>query len=181
MPEPIHLFVSSSHDLQMERDVLGQVVAEVPLTLGWQIAHTPADDMARVRQCDLYVLLLGQDFSAPMGAELQQAQAIGRRPLAYRKRCTRSPSSQDAIRRLDVAWRSFSTLHALRTLLSRDLLQALLQRAVRLGLDLAELERLLARAQDEADKLEGSQLSRRRGEAGESGVILGREVWEDGT
>jgi hypothetical protein len=115
-----------------------------------------------------------------MGAELQHAQRLGKRPLAYRKRCTRSPSSQDAIRRLDVDWRPFSTLHALRALMVRDLLQALLQQAVRLGLDLAELERLLGLAQDEARELEKGQVRPRRGEAGKSGVILGREVWEDG-
>jgi hypothetical protein len=186
LPKPIHLFVSSSHDLALERDVVGQVVAEMPLTLGWQIAHTPgpdlpdADDLAHVMQCDLYVLLLGQDFSAPMGAELQQAQRMDKVPLAYRKRCTRSPSSQDAIRRLDLDWHPFATLRALHALLSRDLLRALLQQAVRLGLDLDELERLLARAQAEAEAVGQDQVRRRRGEAGKSGVILGREVWEDG-
>ena len=186
MRKPIHLFVSSSPDLQLERDVVGQVVAELPLMLGWQIDHTPLpgelarDDLLRVAQCDLCAVILGQDFAAPMGAELQRAFLVGKRPLAYRKRCTLSPSSQDAVRRLDVRWRTFSAPDALRTWFARDLLQALLKQAVSLGLDLVELERLLGLAQNEADQLEqGHRAERRRGEAGRSGVILGREVWED--
>jgi hypothetical protein len=184
MAESIHLYVSSSADLQLERDVVGQVVAELPLQLGWRIGHTPlpgepvGDHL--VVQCDLYALILGQDFSAPMGVELQQARLAGKQPLAYRKRCTLSPSSQDAVRRLEVRWHTFSDLGALRTLFARDLLQALLRQAVSLGLDLAELERLLGLAQDEADRLEKRHpMQQPRGEAGRSGIILGREVWED--
>jgi hypothetical protein len=182
----IRFFVSSSPDLALERDLVGQVVAELPLMLGWQIDHTPlpggavGDSLEHVAQCDLYAVILGQDFSAPMGAELQQALVVGRQPLAYRKRCTLSPSAQDAVRRLDVRWRTFSAPSALRTWFTRDLLRALLEQAVPLGLDLAELERLLGLAQDEADRLEkGHRGERERGEAGRSGVILGREVWED--
>jgi hypothetical protein len=186
MPKPIRLFVSSSPDLQLERDVVGQVIAELPLMLGWQIDHTPLpgelvrDNLEHVARCDLYVVILGQDFAAPMGAELQRALLLGKQPLAYRKRCTSSPSSQDAVRRLDIRWRAFGVPDALRTWFARDVLQALLNQAVSLGLGLAELERLLGLAQDKADQLEqGHRAERRRGEAGRSGVILGREVWED--
>ena len=185
MSKPIHLFVSSSPDLQPEREVVGQIVAQLPLTLGWQIDHTPMpgdssiSDIARVAVCDLYVLILGQDFAAPMGAELGQALNLGRKPLAYRKKCSLSPSSQDAVRRLDIEWRPFSSPDLLRVWLTRDLLQALLQQAMALGLDLHELEEQLKLAQEEADRASPQRgTERRRGEAGRSGVILGREVWE---
>lgn len=186
MPRPIHLFVSSSPELQPEREVAGQVVAELPLTIGWQIGHTPqpgedtSEDLSRAASCDLYVLILGHDFAAPMGAELRQAQGAGCPLMAYRKRCTRSPSSQDATRRLALEWRTFSELHVLRTLLRRDLLRALLLRASPFGLDMDELERLLKLAEEEAGLRRGQGTDEPgRGEAGRSGVILGREIWEE--
>jgi hypothetical protein len=188
MAEPIHLFVSSSPELQAERAIVGQVAAKLPVALGWQIDHTPlpgqvaATDLARVARCDLYVVILGQDFAAPMGAELRQALNVGTKPLAYRKRCSRSPSSQDAVRRLDVEWRTFSQPDALRAWCARDMLEALIQQTASLGLDLGELEALLKLAQEEVEQMVTRPgQGRQRGEAGRSGVILGREVWEDET
>ena len=198
MSEPIHLFVSSSPDLQAEREIIGQVVATLPqnvphLAIGWRIGHTPmpetevplpapaGDRIVRVEECDLYVLILGHDFAAPMGSELRQATSCGLEPLAFRKKCTNSPSAQDAIRRLNVEWRVFDTPGQLRQLFTQDLIQALIQRATELGLDLKDLESLM-----EVDKLIVSQAGKRteeeaephRRDAGRSGVILGREVWE---
>ena len=185
MPKSIHLFVSSSPELQVEREIVGQVVATLPLTLGWQIDHTPLpgelamDGLAHVTQCDLYVLILGQDYAAPMGAELRQALHVGRQPMAYRKRCSLSPSSQDAVRRLGIEWRVFSKPEALRAWYTHDLLQFLLGQTTTLGLDLTELEHLLKLAQDDVNREERERGARRgSGEAGRSGVILGRVVWE---
>jgi hypothetical protein len=185
MPRPIRLFVSSSPELQPEREVVGQIVAELPLTLGWQIGHTPqpgegrSEDLSRTASCDLYVVILGHDFAAPMGAELRQARSAGCALMAYRKRCTRSPSSQHATRRPNLEWRTFPEPNVLRTLLRRDLLRALLLCASRLGLDMGELERLLKLAEEEPGLRQGHGTDEAgRGEAGRSGVILGREIWE---
>jgi hypothetical protein len=187
MSTPIHLFVSSSPELYVEREIIGQVVAKLPLTIGWRIDHTPlpgelgSDSVAQVAQCDLYVIVLGQDFAAPMGAELRQAIAIDKSPLAYRKKCAHSPSSQDVIRRLHIEWRVFSFPDYLRTVFTRDVLQAVVRRAIEFGLDLDELERLLELAR-QADRELGAEggAGRQRGDAGRSSVILGREVWETG-
>lgn len=188
MPRAIHLYVSSSPDLQPEREVVGQTVALLPLTLGWQIDHTPlpgepvSDRLARVAGADLYVLILGQDFAAPMGAELQQALNAGREPLAYRKECTLSPSSTDVLRRFDMRWRAFVSPEVLRVSFKRDVLQALLHQATELGLDMVELERLFRAAQEEVERLTGAgREDRQRGDASRSGIILGRELWEEGT
>jgi hypothetical protein len=182
MARPIHLYISSSPELQSEREIVGQVVATLPLAIGWRIDHTPlpgSPGSGDVTRCDLYALILGQDFAAPMGAELRQASASGRSPLAYRKKCTRSPSSQDALRRLQVEWRGFSAPDELRVAFTRDLLQAILRRATELGLELDELEGLLELARQANDERErGEEPGPQRGDAGKSGVILGREIWE---
>lgn len=185
MSRPIHLYVSSSPELYLEREVVGQVAAALPLTIGWRIDHTPLPGEPRpdisgpVGQCDLYVLLLGQDFAAPMGAELREVLALGRKLLAFRKRCSRSPSSQDAVRRLRLEWRVFSEPDDLRMLFLQDLVNAVLDRAARIGLEIGELERLLELSRGAEQRAQaGTGEIRGRGDAGKSGVILGREVWE---
>jgi hypothetical protein len=185
MVKAIHLYVSSSPELHMEREVVGQVVAGYPLTLGWQIDHTPlpgrpsTDNTDRVMESDLYAVILGHDFAAPMGAELRQALRSGKRPLAYRKLCTPSPSSQDALRSMTVEWKRFATSDGFRAVFRYDVLQALLRQATQLGLDLEELERLLELAESEVERVRGlAGETGQRGDAGQSGVILGREIWE---
>ena len=185
MTKPIRLFVSSSPELYVEREIVGQVIASLPLTVGWRIGHTPtpglrAKDMVlSVEFCDLYVLILGHDFSAPMGAELRQAVADAKLPLAFRKKCALSPSAQDAIRRLDATWRMFSTTEGLRTAFTRDLTQALLDRAVPLGLELADVEHLIGLSRkDEGETAGDKEPGASRSDAGRGGVILGREIWE---
>ena len=198
MPKPIHLYVSSSPDLAVEREVVAQVVATMPLTIGWRIGHTPlpgqlgSESVARVDDCHLYAVILGHDFAAPMGQELRLAVARGRSPFAsYRLECTLSPSALDAVRTLDLTWQRFSSSEVgagafppLRTMFQRDLLRAVLKQATMLRLELDEVQRLLEQAREiEADadqSATGRQLERRRAEAGRSGRILGREVWEAG-
>lgn len=181
MPGPVRIAVSSSPDLYAERELVNQVIAELPLTIGWRIEHSPlsgkpmsSTDMART---DLFVLMLGSDFAAPMGAELAQAGAARRDILAYRKKCSRSPAAQDAVRREDVDWRGFAHLAEFRTLFMRHLLRVVLRRALELGLDLGEIERLSQLSQHIEGAEEGLPDGLERREAGHSGVILGREIW----
>lgn len=82
MPGAIYLFVSSSPDLVAEREALGQAVAELPVSVGLEIMHTRPGEatdigeaLAFIERCDLYVIVLGADFAAPMGIEWQHAQA----------------------------------------------------------------------------------------------------------
>jgi hypothetical protein len=85
-----------------------------------------------------------------------------------------------ASRRLELDWRTFIDAGELRSLLRRDLLQALLQRAGEFGLDIHELERLVQLAEEKPDERDkGGTDESSRGEAGRSGVILGREIWEE--
>jgi len=186
MSRPISFYVSSSPDLSAEREAVAQIVAALPLAIGWQIGHTPSpgqsigDEVVRVGECDLYAVILGHDFAAPMGFELRQALASGQQPIAaYRKDCTFSPSAQEAIRTLDVAWQRFSTLEAFRSMFRRDLIQAVLQRATALSLELGEVQRLVELGREaEGEGSAKAEPGRGQGDAGRSGRILGREVWE---
>jgi len=184
MSKPIHLCVSSSPELQGERATVGQVVAGLPLTIGWRIDHTPMpgefsrDPGTRVAECDLYALILGHDFAAPMGLELRRALDRGLEPMAFWKRCNCSPSARDALRQLGSEWHIFASLGQLRTAFLRRIVHALLQRGTRLGLHVEDVERLVEqRNLWEGDKVVPGETDS-LGEAGAGGVILGREIWD---
>jgi len=189
MKRAIRLFVSSSPDLVVEREIVGQVIAELPLSIGWRIGHTPlpgqpaGTGVADPGGSDLYVVLLGADFSAPMGAEIREGLASGRSLQAFRKARSQSPSAQDAFRRMKANWRVFTQPEELRRLLSADLVQVLLRRATQFGLELQELEKLseLARPDGESrqDEREATTRARPEGDVERGGVILGREIWQD--
>jgi hypothetical protein len=179
MAGPIRLFVSSSPGLVPEREALGQAVAELPVSVGWEIKHTPqpGDDahepLAFLETCDLVLVLLGADFAAPMGLEWRWAMDRGKPLLAYRKRVLHSPSAQKLLRESAVPWRAFETPQDLKTQATQALAQAVLDHGERFGLHLEDIERLIALVETEEEK-PSAESDRRRG-AGRGGVILGRE------
>jgi hypothetical protein len=180
MARPIRLFVSSSPDLALEREALGQAVAELPVPVGWEVKHTPrpGDDahgpLAFARRCDLYLVVLGADFAAPMGLEWRQALGAGKPLLAYRKRVLHSPSAQALLRQSDVAWTEFESPQELKAQATRALAQVILDRGEQFGLHIDDVELLLALVEAEEEETP-AEPDRRRG-AGRDGVILGRGV-----
>ncbi|NIV29854.1 MAG: hypothetical protein GWN58_10210 [Anaerolineae bacterium] len=177
MSKPIHLFVSSSPDLAPEREALGQAVAELPISLGWEVRHTPGpgekidEALDFIESGDLYLFVLGADFAAPMGLEWGGALGTGQPVLAYRKRVLHSPSAQTLLRHSDVAWTPFESPQELKTLVTRALARILLDREEQWGLHLDEVEALLTLVGTEEET--PAEPDRRRG-AGRDGVILGR-------
>ena len=141
----------------------------------------------RIEDCDLYVLVLGRDLTAPMGFEVRSALARARRPKgaghflgAYRKECTRSPSARDAVRTLEVSWQPYSNLAAFGAEFRRELLRTLLDVGPSLGLVLVDMAFLLKSQQTEGDETKGVGPDVSQDHAGHSGRILGREVWQAG-
>jgi hypothetical protein len=179
MSRPLNLFVSSSPDLAAEREVVGQAVAGLPISLGWEIRHTPLGEedmgaaLAFIASCDLSLVMLGADFAAPMGLEWQAIQSAGKRLLVYRKRTLYSPSAERLLRRSGVAWVPFDTPQELRTHVALTIAQIVLDHGEEFGLHLDDVESLLELVQAQKEQDTGDEPDRRRG-AGRSGVILGR-------
>jgi hypothetical protein len=172
------LFVSSSPNLVAEREAIGQAVAELPVSVGWEIKHTPRAEqeaheaLAFIARSDLCLVVLGADFAAPMGLEWRQTLGTGKLLKAYRKRELRSPSAQQVPRQSGVSWTDFESPQALKAEVSQMLAQVLLDRGEQLGLNLTDVERLLALTGQEDG--EPAEPDRRRG-AERGGVILRRE------
>jgi hypothetical protein len=177
MTRAIHLFVSSSPDLLAEREALGQAVAGLPVSTGWEIKHTPRPGenafapLDFIGQCDLYLIVLGADFAAPMGIEWLRLQETAKPVLAYRKRVLHSPSAEQFLRQAGMTWTEFESPQELKAQVTQALAQALLDRGEELGLHVEDVEALLTLAQSK-DKTP-AEPDRRRG-AGRGGVILGR-------
>jgi len=180
MTRPIRLFISSSPNLAPEREALGQAVAELPISVGWEIKHTPRlgeetrEPLAFVERCDLYLVVLGADFAAPMGLEWRGALGTGKPLLAYRKRVLRSPSAQTFLRQSDLLWTEFDSPQELKVHVTQALAQAVLDRGEQFGLHLDDVEPLLALMGAGAEEGETPAEPDRRQGAGRSGVILGR-------
>jgi len=153
MAEPIRLFVTSSPELEAEREIVGQVVAGLPVRLGWEIRHTPrpgealAPAMAAVEAAHLYVFILGVDYSAPMGLEWARAVRARKRRLVFVKEVPHSPAAAMWLSEHgDEADRvSFDSLAAFRHEFERRLIRTLLDLAEVLRLHLDEIEGLTAR------------------------------------
>ena len=178
MTASIRLFVSSSPDLAPEREALGQAVAELPVSVGWEIKHTPRpgedaeEALSFLERCDLFLVVLGADFAAPMGLEWRRALSGGKRALAYRKRVLHSPSAQKLLGEWDVAWTAFETPQELKAHATQALARVMLDRGEEFGLHLDDVEGLMGLV--EAEEEASEEPDRRRG-AGRGGVILGRE------
>lgn len=178
MAEPIRLFITSSPELEAEREVIGQVVAGLPVRLGWEIRHTPrpgealAPALAAVEAAHLYVFVLGMDYAAPMGLEWARAVRAGKRKLVFVKEVAHSPAAALWLSEHDAEERTpFDSLAAFRHAFERHLIRALLELAETLRLHLDEIEGLTARLKAlEATAPEAPTVARG---AERSAVILG--------
>jgi hypothetical protein len=85
MVDTFNLFVSASNDLLDERELVGHLVTELPVTLGWQINFSPSgkDSSSKkfVQEADFHLIIFGVDIRAPIGYEWQLSRSIGRFPL----------------------------------------------------------------------------------------------------
>ncbi len=183
MPESIELFVCSSPELVTEREALGQAVAELPIALGWVIKHTAhagqngdqitEEELAFIERCDIFVMMLGADFSAPMGLEWEQALRSNRPIMAYCKDVLHSPSAQRLLRQSPVSWMEFKTTFELKSHFSRALAKHLLDRSTSFGLQLKDVEGLVEMTELAGDE-DPAEADRREG-AGAGGIILSRD------
>jgi hypothetical protein len=179
MKHKVRLYISSSPDLEGEREAIGQAVAELPIDTGWELRHTARFEQSMdealdfIASCDLYLIALGGDFAAPMGLEWEQAQRTHRPTLGYLKDGSHSPSARSLLRQADLNWTDFRSVADFKGGVKRALARFLLDRGETLGLFLEDVEGLLT----EIARQDGPGMGagdRRRG-AGESAVILGRQ------
>jgi len=179
----VYLFVSATPDLEPEREIVGQAVARLPVSIGWEIKRTPRRGeplqpaLEAVAACDIYLFLLGQDITAPAGVEWDIARRSGKKPLAFLKDVLHTPAAQVFIREARVTWTHFASDEELMDLVQVALAEHLLERELEYGLSVVEHEALSAllqkREEEEGPLAEVSPIEGRPGGAAGGGVILG--------
>ena len=179
----VYLFVSATPDLEPEREIVGQAVARLPVSIGWEIKRTPRRGeplqpaLEAVAACDIYLFLLGQDITAPAGVEWDIARRSGKKPLAFLKDVLHTPAAQVFIREARVTWTHFASVEELMDLVQVALAEHLLERELEYGLSVVEHEALSAllqkREEEEGPLAEVSPIEGRPGGAAGGGVILG--------
>lgn len=162
MTEPLRLFVSATLDLEGERAVIGRALAKLPVQLGMEIRRTPASGASwetmheLVANVDRVYFLLGEDITAPAGAEWRLAWSLERSILPLRRRTAGetqrvTPAGEQFLREqllwgTAIQWRWFGDSAELARIVSLDAIDLLLHPANRYGLTVTELEALRGHA-----------------------------------
>lgn len=181
MPEKLRIFVSATKDLEAERAIIGQILAELPVQVGAEIRRSPAEGISYeslfelVSNCDRVYFLFGQDITAPAGVEWDLAWQLERSVLPLRQAGSHTPAAQEFLHsaRLYVPaakWRIFHNRQELSRIIGRDLVDLLLHPKNRYGLSLSEVEALEVRRR--AMRQGGTPRTGEPGGAEGGGVIL---------
>jgi hypothetical protein len=179
----LHIFISVGPDLETEREVVGQAIASVPISLGWEIRYTPTrgertdPTTEAVETCDFYALLLGADISAPMGCEFHTALRTGKRMVAFLREGPRTAAARIFVRQSRVAWRRFSSEEGLRPLLQKSIIGQILEYPEAYHITVGDWEKLSAlHAELDEEALRGTEEAARwHGGAGRDAIIVSPE------
>jgi hypothetical protein len=99
-----------------------------------------------IANVDRVYFLLGEDISAPAGAEWLLAWKLERPVLALRRGRRRTPAALEFLRGAPVEWVPFADAAEAARLVALDVIRLLNHPANRYGLSMAEFERLAAHA-----------------------------------
>lgn len=135
MEPSLNIFISSIIDaFQVERQALKSMLEAIPFNRTWLFEYTPASSeqlqesyLQRVKECDVFILLLGSDISEAVNREWQTAIAYGKPRLVFLQKNKHSPRASEFVRQMDVKWMPFSDLESLKTGVKSALLQELIR------------------------------------------------------
>ena len=150
MAETLRIFVSATNDLEAERAVIGQLLAELPVQIGAEIRRSPLmgisyDNLFElIANVDRFYFLMGQDITAPAGAEWLLAIQLERSILPLRRAGGRTAAGQEFLRFWPLGWKTFRNRGHLAQIIGLDLIQILLHPTNRYGLSVTEVASLHA-------------------------------------
>jgi len=150
MEEKLLVFVSSLiGELLEERKAVREALEAIPLTRPWVFEYTPASAdplessyLDKVKECDIFILLLGKGISEPVRKEWQTATDAGKPRLVFLKKTEREPETQEFIEGIDVKWAEFAGLEELRRKVQEAVIDELIKGYRRYRLQPKELGQL---------------------------------------
>jgi len=154
MENRLLLFVSSLiGELLHEREAVETVVRGILPTRPWVFEHTPASAepraesyLRKVRECDIFILLVGSDISNPVKEEYQTAVNHDKPCLVFLKDVERSAEAEAFINEINVKvkWAKFSTTDELQQQVQQAVVNQLIIGCRGLRLKAIEVAKLLA-------------------------------------
>lgn len=150
MAEKLRIYVAATADLEAHRSLVGHILARLPVQVGAEIRRCPPggasyDDLFElISNVDRFYFLMGQDITAPAGAEWDLAMQLQRVAVPFRRRHLITPSAflfiTQAILQTPLRdWRFFESSLALARLIAIDLIDTLLHPETRYGLSSGEV------------------------------------------
>lgn len=152
MAEVLRLFVSATHDLEAERAAIGRALARLPVQTRIEIRRTPAagapweEIHEQIANVDRFYFLMGQDISAPAGAEWYLAWKLERSVLALRRGDRPTPAAQHFFSANPAQFVRFGNSTELARFVALDVISILLHPGNRYGLNVTEVETLALHA-----------------------------------
>jgi len=175
------IYVSASSEMDVECELLGQFLADVPKSVEWSIKRTPGcrkhenPDLEDLQASQFYLILLGMDITAPVGVEWLAAKDAGLVTFAFRRfNQAPSPASAFFARDSGISWLPYHTPQEFIRRFERALVGELIKGTPGYGLDLGDIEELSARLEASEQESEELDNEKRRG-AGSGGIILPAE------
>jgi hypothetical protein len=178
MERELAIYVSAASELDPECELVGQLLAEIPRSLRWRIRRTPGPfqpsnpDLEGLKASDFYLILMASDIYAPVGVEAQCALHEHLPLFAYRKlSAIPSPATAHFVHHVGIVWQPYQTAVEFARRFERELIEQLVGGTPGYGLQVADVDDLLARLEALKEPAAFRGTEERRG-AGRGGVIL---------
>jgi hypothetical protein len=147
---PLLVFVSSLIDkMKEERDVADRAIRSIPLTRPWLFEYTPASSqpvrdsyLTKVRECDIFVLILGQEYSAEVTREYETAVETSRPILVFVDGCPREARQEEIFRSIGTKRVTYNSLDELRGLVYVSVLDEI-KRTFRSAIRLSDTPKII--------------------------------------
>ena len=185
MENRLMVFISSLiRELANERHTANEALEAIPVTRSWVFEYTPASAdpleesyLSKVRECDLFILLLAQNISESVRKEWQTAVIAGKPRLAFLKKCERSLEVQAFVKAIDVKWARFATADELKDQVQEAVTDELIKGYRRYRLKAAEVSTLVEFAEKLAAEavVGGDYISMTVGDHARN-VVVGKDI-----
>jgi hypothetical protein len=147
---PLLVFVSSLIDkMREERDAVHDAILSIPIARPWLFEYTPASSqeteeayLSKVRECDIFIIVLGPEYSKAVEREYQIAVESKKPILAFVQKGEKSPEQNTFISSLSTKYAFYTSPENLQPLVLASVFDELVRR-FKSTLNQAELPKLI--------------------------------------
>jgi Domain of unknown function (DUF4062) len=112
---PLLVFVSYRGSMEAEREIVRSAIASIPIMRSWIFKYAPASSqtiedsyLSKVRECELFILLLGLEYSEAVANEYHTAVEAGKPILAFVKAGDRDDKQNEIVRSIPTRYITYT-------------------------------------------------------------------------